>query len=859
MKKLFLTGVAAVVLAGFVASCSHDDIEYASLVENKVKAYQAVFEESYGTIDPLQTWGFNTSQVAVEEGTTTASIYVNKDYGETYRVQVLTANPLTDSRAAVITEGRIYNGQTLTKQFVSPADATHLFVGVTNSRGFSEYKAVEVTDGKLQTTIGSRHTTRSMESPTVPHITIPTTATLAEYIDNATELNATNNAVNAPGYYYWNSEENKGINKYEDYVINYKITGEWTGLVNQMPTLGYYWTGNWNDDHTPEVQLKPRSLYLTGTWTIPSGTTQSCGQGQGALATDGIIIVGSTGHLIINGTLNMNNQARLIVLPGGRVSGSGLLSVNNGNAVGNENYNGGTISVSTFNNNFGKFYNYGKLNITQYQAGGKESNFYNHGIVHIKNAGSHSYYVDPNARIFNACQWYCEDDMRAYIIEMIQGSYFYVGGELMTSAGNDGTNDPSYVSLAAGALMQIGSLHNTNTIWTGPTSGYPVVEINEVTQLDWTPGSTDNGPLAAGYFMNNIYISIHNQDNQVWGNAGGELCKDVFWRVVANGQGHGNGGVTNVAKGGADVVISPSSDFVAGVSGCTPGYNGEVTPTNVTIPIDQGVTTDNQVTVVTTVQHSETRKLIEQGRVFCEDLGQISTNDLDFNDVVFDAYIYEVTPSTRTIIVENGVTTHDVTVTGTKTHKATIVLLAAGGTLPLSLAGLEVHNQLGHRSTVTIINTIVDTEGSYGNAWTTHDPVVLGTDFNYSRIVDIPIIVYYANGKTLELEAFQGWAPHKILVPIGTKWVKERVDIATAYTDFHSYVNSSKNFWEGNINQSLLYIHPKDTYKPQTLNYTETVLVSTEGPTTTYRNAGSTTTDGGYQGEDVLSRRMLNE
>lgn len=243
--------------------------------------------------------------------------------------------------------------------------------------------------------------------------------------------------------------------------------------------------------------------------------------------------------------------------------------------------------------------------------------------------------------------------------------------------------------------------------------------------------------------------------------------------------------------------------------------------------------------------------------MFCEDLGQISSNDLDFNDVVFDAYVYKITPITHLVVTEDGVEVTNTTTEGEPTYKTEIVLLAAGGTLQLSLAGVEVHNKLGGNPTSTIINTAGTGDNAYGNVSATSDPMVLGTDFNYSSIVSIPIRVLYGNGETLELTAAQGWAPHKILVPVGTKWCKERVNIADAYTNFRSYVGSSKKFWEGTIDDSKLYKHPKDNYSPRSTE-AETTRTGTEGPTTTYRNTGTQSTTGGYQGEEVLSREGQN-
>jgi hypothetical protein len=250
--------------------------------------------------------------------------------------------------------------------------------------------------------------------------------------------------------------------------------------------------------------------------------------------------------------------------------------------------------------------------------------------------------------------------------------------------------------------------------------------------------------------------------------------------------------------------------------------------------------------------------------VFCEDLGKISRNDLDFNDVVFDAYVTKIQPFDVKMVTEDDVPQPNDTVWGTATYKTEIVLLAGGGTLSLTLAGsYDVHDVLGHNPYTTIINTIADKKnGTYGNvtADPDPDPVVLGTDFNYQSIVEIPIKVQYSDGSTLELKAEQGWAPHKILVPIGTKWCCEREDIADAYPDFKEYVNNvgdQPKFWEGRKVTDKLFSHPKDTYTERSMEPV-TEYLGSEGPVTTYRSKGNTITVGGYQDEEeVLSRRNL--
>ncbi len=295
------------------------------------------------------------------------------------------------------------------------------------------------------------------------------------------------------------------------------------------------------------------------------------------------------------------------------------------------------------------------------------------------------------------------------------------------------------------------------------------------------------------------------------------------------------------------------SDWIVRI---TEGLKGTAfVPETDEIPVKEYSSETEWIKTETTYEYYEEKTLIEQGRVFCEDLGQISTNDLDFNDVVFDAYIYETKKYTRTIVKENDVVTVDRADTTSTSRTAEIILLAAGGTLPLSLAGNEVHDAFGHYSTVTIVNTITDTDASYGNQFVKCDPVNLGT-YNYSSIIAIPITIYYntETGDVLTLDAKAGMAPHKILVPIGTKWARERVKVDDAYTDFRKYVTESYNFWDGNKWTDGLYSHEKDTYTPRSTDPVVTLL-RREGPTTEYIEGG-TITSGGYNGEPVLSRKL---
>ena len=441
---------------------------------------------------------------------------------------------------------------------------------------------------------------------------------------------------------YWKEDET--------FVTNFRITGTYTGIIDVAASEGYSLTYDNNGQPVYGNRLDPflaRTIVVTGTWNI----NEFQRMGSGSLI---VIANGGTVNVQSGKQLQLVNHARLVILPGGVLTGAGSVEVSNGNGIGEENYNGGIISVAKFNNNFGKFFNYGSFLVDEYVGGAQESNFYNHGLVHIKYTGLNN--ETPNARIYNACQWYCENNMRCRIYEGVQGSSFIIGKQLMMGFSEDGTSDPTYAGLADGALVKCGELYNNGTSWTGPTSGHAVVSIGKITYLNWE-GQANNS-LTSGYFENNIYVEIEDDTNVPEGNAdnagGNTTAAYRFWNIVANGLNGGNvvlgnGGVTKVTSDNTHEIIPADNNFNLGTTGCTPGFKG--------VP---EVTEDNG---------DDNQNKTPQGYRFCFEDNFPSAGDYDFNDCVMT-----VTP------VING-----------KTVTVTISLDAVGATKQIA-AALRIKN-----------------------------------------------------------------------------------------------------------------------------------------------------------------------
>ena len=172
-------------------------------------------------------------------------------------------------------------------------------------------------------------------------------------------------------------------------------------------------------------------------------------------------------------------------------------------------------------------------------------------------------------------------------------------------------------------------------------------------------------------------------------------------------------------------------------------------------------------------------EVIEQGRIICEDLGTIG--DFDFNDVVFDAKVW-------------------------KSGKTEITLLAAGGTLELSVADVEVHEALlgaenaKKGNVYKMINTGADA---------TAVPYYFVAEKTYNSLIDIPILVKQTdaagNVTSYSLEAATGMAPQKICVPYGFKWCKERKSLAETYPGFKAWTTGAASTWAGEYKAEDVY------------------------------------------------------
>ena len=155
----------------------------------------------------------------------------------------------------------------------------------------------------------------------------------------------------------------------------------------------------------------------------------------------------------------------------------------------------------------------------------------------------------------------------------------------------------------------------------------------------------------------------------------------------------------------------------------------------------------------------------EELRVIAEDLQVGESTDIDFNDVVFDVYRYTKTTELHT------------------TGDVWIILQAAGGTLPLYVAGYEVHD-LFEVDPDVMVNTDAQAKGLKG---ADRAPVAIqlnssqysGTTIEeIANSIEVKVI---KDGVPFTLRAPMGEIASKIGVGCDFKWCAERQDIDSKY------------------------------------------------------------------------------
>ena len=200
------------------------------------------------------------------------------------------------------------------------------------------------------------------------------------------------------------------------------------------------------------------------------------------------------------------------------------------------------------------------------------------------------------------------------------------------------------------------------------------------------------------------------------------------------------------------------------------GYKPVDQPANANMDVDRDWIFDDWIVKISPAKFN----MEGATRIIAEDLGKADDSDFDYNDVVFDVKIANEWVGSL----------------NANRMIAYITLRAAGGTLPLTIGGKEVHNLFGV-STGTMVNTRKNTVSKSPVSF----KLDIGpADWNISgsqAAKSIPVVV---NG-SLTLDVETGKAPEKIAVPTTFEWCSERDPIQTVYPHFSDWVLNKAYKW----------------------------------------------------------------
>ena len=246
----------------------------------------------------------------------------------------------------------------------------------------------------------------------------------------------------------------------------------------------------------------------------------------------------------------------------------------------------------------------------------------------------------------------------------------------------------------------------------------------------------------------------------------------------------------------------------------------------------------------TTTETREFKQIVDLGRVFVEDIATAYmkvTDDIDYNDIVFDARVWRIWNQIDTKV--NGKITKTIKETNLN-YQYDINLLATGGTIEEKVNGVDVHNKFGVGQAFMVNTWTPNCNQSLSGQWNTPTNVIQPKDFSYTLTYDelpldpednskrlagintIPIELRYNtkdminlskpdNNKVIGENGETASAPYKLCLPVGTPWPIERRRIDHAYPNFVKYVNNPDIDFTKGQNGDSLYLAPTSTIQKE--------------------------------------------
>lgn len=195
------------------------------------------------------------------------------------------------------------------------------------------------------------------------------------------------------------------------------------------------------------------------------------------------------------------------------------------------------------------------------------------------------------------------------------------------------------------------------------------------------------------------------------------------------------------------------------------------------IHVDGVVVPKDQITI--NVPEYKKRIIVEDLKGNISENTQVKSSDFDFNDVVFDAIVWSIF---------NDKTKEN------ETHLKVLVR-AAGGLLPIYVAGKEVHQGgVGYMFNTSNPNYEFKSELIKDSIIARTPAIAPNESFSFDfNSIPVEIVV---NGQKVVAGANIGEAPEKIAVGLDYKWCKETMSVKDVYDGFKLYIkDKTKTDW----------------------------------------------------------------
>ena len=468
-SRLFI-GLALLSLG--VTSCKEDYFDQ--------EKYDALLKQSFPVknIDTTHTWA--------TVGTATANITFNGDYGKDYKVGVYLENPLTAQSVTSLYSGNISSGATISVPVTYPLYVRNVYVAVFDAKGHRLVQSASIENGKINATFGTTaKATRAVESAEVYPQYVKT---LSDYLNPVVvQWGNTLNTIQISSI-----DDMRGYTVLTDQLIT-SGTNQGNRTLSDMvySSDGTYYPGHSDGKHfRVQAYSEVREVFhINGEYGKVNDAVIFVEQGA-KLHLNGNTLNGPTivveGELVIDGTTNMSNAGRFVVLPGGKISGANAVAynVNNGSAC----YNGGTIEFQgELNVNGSDFYNNGTINVDVLRntSGGKFTNF---GQITARTnmQAADSY----NSTVINGCYMHFTENAGIGTLTMLDNSRLDVDGRAEFNMAHQTLYNLSEINA--------GALYLNSTTFDGPTTEGQFAVIK--TQMVWVGQGADLGVSGNLYF-----------------------------------------------------------------------------------------------------------------------------------------------------------------------------------------------------------------------------------------------------------------------------------------------------------------------------------------------------------------------